>query len=111
MISNLAGWRKRLDGFLMVFYISLEYTTEKVRVFIETNMYGIGLKVQLHRFLQFICRVFQRDIFWPADINDTMPSKNGLTYNLPGVKTHFIHFKEEKRIELGSISCGRRVFN
>ena len=35
----------------------------------------IRLKVQLHRFLQFICRVLQRDIFWPADINDTMPSK------------------------------------
>ena len=28
------------DGFLMVFYILLEYTTEKVKVFIETNMYG-----------------------------------------------------------------------
>ena len=40
MISNLAEWGKRLDGFLMVFYISLEYTTEQVRVFIETNMYG-----------------------------------------------------------------------
>ena len=29
MISNLAGWGKRFDGFLMVFYIFLEYTTEK----------------------------------------------------------------------------------
>ena len=38
MISNLAGWGRRLDGFLMVFYISLEYTTEKVTVFTETNM-------------------------------------------------------------------------
>ena len=65
--------------------------------------------MQLHRFLQFICRVLQRDIFWPADINDTMPSK--MTYNVPGVKTHFVLFKEEKRIELGSIFCGRRVFN
>ena len=39
MISNLAGWGKRFDGFL-VFHIFLEYTTEKVKVFIETNMYG-----------------------------------------------------------------------
>ena len=38
MIINLAGWGKRLHGFLMVFYISLEYTTEKVTVFTETNM-------------------------------------------------------------------------
>lgn len=35
MISNLAGWGKRFDGFLMVFYIFLEYPTEKVKVFIE----------------------------------------------------------------------------
>ena len=40
MISNLAGWGKRFDVFLMVFDIFLECTTEKVKVFIETNMYG-----------------------------------------------------------------------